>query len=194
MGEMGVSPRPTVAQWLRGKQEQRKRAMQDALINWDRSLLGRTPFLNIWECKYDNKFRTQQRKTFNLLPKICDWEECFLYCLHTNSFSWRTTSCSVCSVSSKRTTYNEELPPLFKQALACTLKKIRTPLSISLVFGLEGFYQIKISSPSPLQEQAAEGDGYSGPADADLPESHETRCLGCQQRHLWQNQSLETRR
>ncbi|CAI8051807.1 hypothetical protein GBAR_LOCUS28359, partial [Geodia barretti] len=37
MGEMGVSPRPTVAQWLRGKQEQRKRAMQDALINWDRS-------------------------------------------------------------------------------------------------------------------------------------------------------------
>ena len=65
MGEMGVSPRPTVAQWLRGKQEQRKRAMQDALINWDRSLLGRTPFLNIWECKYDNKFRTQQRKTFN---------------------------------------------------------------------------------------------------------------------------------
>ena len=38
MGEMGVSPRPTVAQWLQQKQQQRKRDMQEALICWDRSV------------------------------------------------------------------------------------------------------------------------------------------------------------
>ena len=36
MGEMGVSPRPTVAQWLQQKKQQKKRDMQEALISWDR--------------------------------------------------------------------------------------------------------------------------------------------------------------
>lgn len=36
MGEMGVSPRPTVSQWLQQKRLQRKRDMQEALISWDR--------------------------------------------------------------------------------------------------------------------------------------------------------------
>ena len=36
MGEMGVSPRPTVAQWLQQKEQQRKRDIQEALISWDR--------------------------------------------------------------------------------------------------------------------------------------------------------------
>ena len=36
MGEMGISPRPTVAQWLQQKREQKKASMQEALISWDR--------------------------------------------------------------------------------------------------------------------------------------------------------------
>ena len=36
MGEMGESPRPTVAQWLQQKQQQKKRNMQEALMSWDR--------------------------------------------------------------------------------------------------------------------------------------------------------------
>ena len=66
MGEMGVSPRPTVAQWLKGKQEQRKRAMQDALINWDRLGERLSKHLGVQIC------RTQQRKTFNSCLMICD--------------------------------------------------------------------------------------------------------------------------
>ena len=36
MVELGVSPRPTVAQWLQQKREQKKAVVQDALISWDR--------------------------------------------------------------------------------------------------------------------------------------------------------------
>ena len=36
MGKMGINPRPTVAQWLQQKREQKKAAMQEALISWDR--------------------------------------------------------------------------------------------------------------------------------------------------------------
>ena len=37
MSELGINPRPTVAQWLQRKQLQKKTAMQDSLINWDKS-------------------------------------------------------------------------------------------------------------------------------------------------------------
>ena len=36
MGSMGISPRPTVSQWLQQKREQKKAVTQDALISWDR--------------------------------------------------------------------------------------------------------------------------------------------------------------
>ena len=36
MGEMGINPRPTVAQWLQRKQLQQKSTLQDSLIKWDR--------------------------------------------------------------------------------------------------------------------------------------------------------------
>ena len=66
MGEMGVSPRPTVAQWLRGKQQQRKRAVQDALINWDRSVTAwDNIFLTAGTSKYIS-YTTAQN--FQLLP------------------------------------------------------------------------------------------------------------------------------
>ena len=37
MADMGVSPRPTVSQWLQQKTIQKKSYLQDALINWDRT-------------------------------------------------------------------------------------------------------------------------------------------------------------
>lgn len=36
MNSMGINPRPTVAEWIQQKNEQKKTAMQEALINWDR--------------------------------------------------------------------------------------------------------------------------------------------------------------
>ena len=36
MSELGVNPRPTVAQWLKCKQLQKKAEMQESLIAWDR--------------------------------------------------------------------------------------------------------------------------------------------------------------
>jgi len=45
MTELGVNPRPTVAQWLQRKQQQKKAELQGSLITWDRgqglALLGR---------------------------------------------------------------------------------------------------------------------------------------------------------
>lgn len=40
MGALGVSPRPTVAQWLQRKQMERKAKLQDSLISWDRSMIS----------------------------------------------------------------------------------------------------------------------------------------------------------
>ncbi len=36
MGALGVSARPTVPQWLRRKQMERKAKLQESLISWDR--------------------------------------------------------------------------------------------------------------------------------------------------------------
>lgn len=33
---MGINPRPTVAEWIQQKNEQKKTAIQEALISWDR--------------------------------------------------------------------------------------------------------------------------------------------------------------
>ncbi len=42
MGEMGISPRPTVAQWIKAKDGQKKAGLQSSLINWDRTRDERT--------------------------------------------------------------------------------------------------------------------------------------------------------
>lgn len=36
MGSIGVSSRPTVAQWLEKKMEQKRTTIQEDLMNWDR--------------------------------------------------------------------------------------------------------------------------------------------------------------
>ena len=36
MSSMGINPRPTVSEWIKQKNEQKKSAMQEALIDWDR--------------------------------------------------------------------------------------------------------------------------------------------------------------
>lgn len=41
MAHMGLSPRPTVAQWIKQKDAQKKAALQTRLINWDRARADR---------------------------------------------------------------------------------------------------------------------------------------------------------
>ena len=48
MGALGVSARPTVAQWLQHKQMERKAKLQDSLISWDR---GEFDSVSYSDCK-----------------------------------------------------------------------------------------------------------------------------------------------
>ena len=41
MSSMGINPRPTVAEWIKQKNNQKKTAMQEALMNWDRGKQAR---------------------------------------------------------------------------------------------------------------------------------------------------------
>ena len=41
MSSMGINPRPTVAEWIKQKNDQKKTAMQEALMNWDRGKQAR---------------------------------------------------------------------------------------------------------------------------------------------------------
>ena len=41
MSSMGINPRPTVAEWIKQKNDQKKTVMQEALINWDRGKQAR---------------------------------------------------------------------------------------------------------------------------------------------------------
>ena len=41
MSSMGINPRPTVAEWIQQKNKQKKTAVQEALINWDRGKQSR---------------------------------------------------------------------------------------------------------------------------------------------------------
>ena len=40
MGKMGLSPRPTVAEWLEKKNRQKKEQLKSSLINWKRLVLA----------------------------------------------------------------------------------------------------------------------------------------------------------
>ena len=41
MNSMGINPRPTVAEWIKQKNNQKKTTVQEALINWDRGKQAR---------------------------------------------------------------------------------------------------------------------------------------------------------
>jgi len=60
---MGVSPKPTVSEWIKQKQEQKKTKVQNSLISWD-----------IYKSRREEAIKMKQLLTYERATRHAAWE------------------------------------------------------------------------------------------------------------------------